>query len=337
MLDLHAPTHKFKSLARKINAFLPVLASHASGILTTLALAESQVVLPRQTSPEVQVRTKRKKRRDGSSNSSRSSKSRASYANHHPRQLVTQSHTGVLGLYRRTAFRHVLEVILIREFIRQACTRSQATVYESKWLAGPLAAILSPITFVLMSTLLAPARLLSTELILFQRGDWRFFQLNEKMMPIFLPTIVCSTWTAITLLFLPNSHTEFSSLLVKYQTGLCTWSDIIWTASVRTALPTVISFIASTWLESLRVRAEILVLNSHGDDTIITVDDSYHGDLTAALIAAEPDYRPLDAMWRCAKLALSLDLVCTGTRLLSQWLDRKHLWSSWDVQRLLGD
>lgn len=293
------------TVAVHLAACVPPLLTHFTNVVGTLALAESQ-------DPRIPAQAASPRDRHRASPSRKLPKTR---------KMATSGLTSVLSLYRGSGLRHILEVILVEEVLRRAsllCLHrlSTATSTSETWRAA--------LAFVLWSTILAPLRLLATELVLFRRGDWRFFQLNEKMLPIYLPTLASAIWAVVAFRFCPDTVAVVARLLRSTSAGVpCSWYRVAWTIA-SAAAPNLAAFLVAGYLESFRVRAEVLVLNSHGNnDTIVPVDEAYSDSVSDILLAT--DYSITDALRRYTWLCGMPRFVHTAARVVAQIVKRTKL------------
>lgn len=267
---------------------LPDLIAQPFSIFGTLAIAESQM-------PERVLEQSEK----SSSRTNERSRSRS-----RPRKMATADLSSVLSLYRQLprSTSRILKASLVN------LVADRLVTWPCSWLARrllqrnfahrhPVRSFVVAGLFEALATLwAAPVRLLATELIVFKRFDWRFLQLNTKIMPIFLPNL---TNAAISFLLyqLSDSFLEkFNDLLEGLAENPSIATSKLGKALGLVLLSTVFLLGCEALVEVWRVKADLLVLN--GDSTVIEVDDSYNGDVRE--IASTKDYSVKNALKRYA-------------------------------------
>lgn len=163
-----------------------------------------------------------------------------------------------------------------------------------------------------VSVAMAPLRLLSTEIIVFQRFDWRSLQLNTRIIPIFVPNLLLGITGMLRLLsfrviakFMRKASHTLSTGTLTRSLGLPVLGIIVSAVACSGLI------CAEILIEIIRVRTDLLVLNGDSAHSILPLDESYEGGMVQAAVGV-PDYDVMDTAFRYAKLCTLPSVIVLG-------------------------
>lgn len=217
--------------------------------------------------------------------------------------MRTASITSILSLYRELprAKSRLLKVALLNVLTQRAISMADIRLQGCVSAGSKRGRAIRTASTLILSVLIAPVRLLSTEISVFERFDWRFLQMNSKMLPIFIPNLACTALqlglSKILTLILDKCSTF--AVRVARDTQLPIW---------RTG-PEILLLLGGGFIllycriisEVVRVRTDLLILNS--EQSVLPIDESFEGGLTTAAVSNE-HYDVMDTVRRYIRIAL---------------------------------
>lgn len=217
--------------------------------------------------------------------------------------MKTATLTSVLSLYKNLprAKCHFLKIAFLNMLTEQAMLTADAycTRHGSRGRGIDLAKRAG--TALVSSLILSPSRLLGTELSVFARFDWRFLQLNSKIIPIFVPNL-CSTMlqfaisTVSTLAMEKFARLDLHAMNADRYTVCRAVVEIFFLLSAAAVLTG-----GHVMSEIVRIRIDLSILNS--DRGIVPIDETFEGGFSDAAISTD-HYNVMDTFQRYLRVNL---------------------------------
>ena len=250
-------------------------------IFGTLAVAESQ---DRNSLPRVPAKDK------GARSQSRSGS----------RTMATAGLPSLLGMYRHLprAKRRLLQALLVQWATESLSESARHLSLRHLIHSQPASMVLESMCEIAAYTALAPLRLLTTELSVFRRFDWRCVHLNSKILPIFLPNLCSGMLKGACSYFLQPQLTKMVNNLIPRASAPTL--DMAYHLLPNLGLILCMSAVllpCRVLSDIIRIRTDLYVLNGDSDHSIIPIDDTYENDVVASGLRTE-DYDYYDAATR---------------------------------------
>lgn len=220
-----------------------------------------------------------------------------------PAKMETDNLTSVLSLYSnlpRASYR-MIKVVVLNMILEKAVLLVDSKSNNYFRNSSKKALAYRFITAILGSFLIAPLRLLATELSVFRRFDWRFLQMNSKILPIFFPNLLFTLAQIALTSILGSIQDQCSRSFTFPFSG---WYVVVRRTGLKSlglAAAAIVFLCLYLMIDIIRVRTDLLVLNSeHG---IVHVDESFEGGLAMAA-TSNKHYTIGDTVRRYTRISL---------------------------------